>query len=120
MQTNTSNGTPAKSVLELLLSTSSEAAVISYCTEKLAPLRSHDEQQSANYVETLRTYLACNNDLVHSSRVLFIHRNTMVNRIRKINELLNVNMNDPETTNEFFNIFHVLDYYAQKAYKQEV
>ncbi|MBQ3583331.1 MAG: PucR family transcriptional regulator [Lachnospiraceae bacterium] len=98
------------SVMELMLKGKSMDEILNYCFMKLQPIVEADKVLKTEYVKTLRIYLECNNDQLHTSQQMYIHRNTMINRMKKINSLLGTNVNDAEIRNDFNNIFKVLDY----------
>ncbi|MBP3475490.1 MAG: PucR family transcriptional regulator [Lachnospiraceae bacterium] len=101
-----------QSVLEMLLNNRTREDVLSYCFRKIQPLVEADKITRSEYVRTLKCYLACKNDLLHASEAMYIHRNTMINRMRKINALLHTDVNDAEVRNEYWNVFKILEYYG--------
>lgn len=101
------------SMLELLLGGKNKEELLAYCRMKLQPLTEADKVLKSEYVKTLKCYLDCNNDLLHTSQRMYIHRNTMINRMKKITALLSVNINSVEVRNEFYNIFKVLEHYGE-------
>jgi hypothetical protein len=102
-----------QSLFELMLSGKKKEDILSYCWMKLQPLTEADKVLKSEYVRTLQCYLECNNDILHTSKFMYIHRNTMINRLKKITSLLDTNINAVEVRNEFYNIFKALDYYGQ-------
>lgn len=100
-------------LLELLLENPGKEDILAYCWMKLRPLTDSDKVMKTEYVKTLQCYVETDNDLLHSSEKMYIHRNTMVNRMKKINALLGCNMNDCDTRSEYYNIFRTLEYYGQ-------
>ena len=52
----------------------------------------HDEGN--DLIETLRTYIENNMNYSLTAKKLFIHINTVRNRIEKINDLINIDLND--------------------------
>jgi hypothetical protein len=100
-------------MLELLLAGKKKEELLAYCRMKLQPLTEADKVLKSEYIKTLKCYLECNNDLLHTSQRMYIHRNTMINRMKKITALLDVNVNAVDIRNEFYNIFKVLDYYGE-------
>lgn len=100
------------SMINILLKNKSREEILAYCFNKLQPLTEADKVLKTEYVKTLRCYLECNNDLLHASRHMYIHRNTMTNRMRKIAGLLEQNINDAAVRTELYNIFKVLEYYG--------
>lgn len=101
------------SILELLLSGKKKEELLAYCLKKLQPLTEADKVLKSEYIKTLKCYLECNNDLLRTSKQMYIHRNTMINRMKKITTLLGKNINDTEVRNEYYNIFKVLNYYGE-------
>ena len=100
-----------ESVLELLAGSKSKEEILAYCFRKLQPLEEADRITGSEYVKTLKCFLNCGNDMLHAAEKMYIHRNTMINRMRKINGLLNTDMNDVKVRNEYSNVFWVLSYY---------
>lgn len=108
MQTETS-------VLYLLLEdANNKDKVIEYCEKKLSPLEEIDRLRGTDYVHTLEVYLENGNDLLHSAEKMYIHRNTMINRMRKIASILGEDVNNPKVRAEYNNIYFALNYYSGK------
>ncbi|MGN7400823.1 PucR family transcriptional regulator [Cytobacillus praedii] len=63
--------------------------------EILDPLISYDREKSANLTETLYVYLKHFFNLQKSSSELFVHPNTIKYRMQKINQLLQINIQNP-------------------------
>lgn len=101
------------SILELILSGKKKDDILAYCWMKLQPLIEADKVLKSEYVNTLKCYLKCNNDALHTSEYMYIHRNTMINRLKKISLLLNININAADVKNEYYNIYKALDYYGE-------
>lgn len=101
------------SVLELLLQGKGKEELLDYCRQRLSPLSEADRLLKTDYVYTLKNYIRCNNDLLHTSQEIYIHRNTMINRMKKITALLGENVNDPAVRNDFQNVFQILEYYGE-------
>ena len=62
---------------------------------ELYRLIDHDAAHDTRYFETLRTYLMLERDIPRTSEQLIIHRTTLLYRLRKIEELVNLNLDDP-------------------------
>ena len=112
-EVNQIQGFPEKdSVLELLLEQRPGEEVIARCRLKLQPLMEADKVLRTELVKTLKMYLEHGNELVSTAADMYIHRNTLVNRMKKIDALLGVNVNDPETRYEFGTVYRILEYYG--------
>lgn len=64
-----------------------------YCHPALQALRAYDQTNNTELYITLRTYLEHNKNLRATAEALFIHRNTLIYRINRINQLLKLNLN---------------------------
>ena len=65
-----------------------------YCHPALEILRNYDDSNNTELYITLRTYLECNKNLSKTSRKLFIHRNSLIYRINRINELTQLDLDN--------------------------
>jgi hypothetical protein len=58
-------------------------------------LLEYDMNSSANYVHTLRTFLKNNMNTTQTSKDLFVHRSTFNERLKRIQSILQVDLDDP-------------------------
>jgi hypothetical protein len=63
-----------------------------FTLQALGPVLTHKE-----LLATLRFYLASNGSLAYTAQHLFMHRNTVLYRLKQIEKLLNVSLNSSET-----------------------
>lgn len=63
----------------------------------LTALIDHDAESDSSLLETLDAFLQHNQNLAVASRHLFIHRNTLLYRVEKIEKLLACQLSDPST-----------------------
>jgi hypothetical protein len=84
--------TPASHALELLLARSPRIAT-ALCVRVLEPLTR--EGEGADLAHTLRTLVRCGFDRARTSRALHVHRNTLGYRIRRIEELAELDLAQP-------------------------
>ena len=64
---------------------------------ELYRLMAHDAAHDTRYFETLRAYLLLERDIPRTSERLIIHRTTLLYRLRKIRELVSLDLDDPWT-----------------------
>lgn len=62
----------------------------------LKPLIDFDFNSNTKLVHTLEVYFACNCNASNATKVLYLHRNTMLNRLEKIKELLHTDFSNAE------------------------
>lgn len=62
---------------------------------ELAGLMAYDREKGTPYFETLRQYLLQERDIPRTAEALIIHRTTLLYRLKKIQSLLQTNLDDP-------------------------
>lgn len=68
-----------------------------YYKEQLAAILEHDEKNATNYLEILQVYFQQNGDLNLMAEKLFMHPNTVRYRLRKLEELLDTDLQKIES-----------------------
>lgn len=64
--------------------------------EQLGPVLANDQNRNGDLIGTLRVYLNCLGHTNETARALFIHRQTLYYRLRKLRELLGSQLENPE------------------------
>lgn len=62
--------------------------------EGIQQLKVYDRKNHTEYLQTLLIYLKHERNVVETAEALFIHRNTLAYRIKKIEEITELNLND--------------------------
>ena len=65
-----------------------------FCNTKLKLLLEHDKMNNTSYADTLYAYLTNERNVAATAKALFMHRNTLVYRLKKINELVDIDYDD--------------------------
>lgn len=86
-----------------------------FCHSAVIHLRDYDLEHDTELLESLRVYLTHNRSIGESAAALYIHRNTMNYRMAKINELTNIELNDPDVLCHLLFSFYALDYRSMRA-----
>ncbi len=88
-------------VVGLLLQLEDHRAVASFSDRVLGALRQSDLKRSTDLILTLRTYLAndCRADV--SAQELFVHKNTISQRLRRIEKLTGLSLASPSDVLQF-------------------
>ncbi len=63
--------------------------------EHIRKLAAYDTDQNKELVKTLETYLDHGGSLAEASQALYIHRNTLLHRVDRIESLCRVDLRDP-------------------------
>lgn len=81
--------------LDRLLVSVATPDIEAYCLAVVGPLEAYDSKHGTNLVETLEAYLASRNAAL-AARQLFVHYNTLKNRLARIEEIIGPYLDDPE------------------------
>lgn len=49
-------------------------------------------------IETLQNYFYYHQQIAQVARIMYVHRNTIIYRLKKIETLLQIDLNDPQAT----------------------
>lgn len=78
-------------IYEILINLTSDPSVQHYTENVLHPLL---QKQHGDLLETLQVYLNENGNVSKTAETLFVHRRTLTYRLQKIQELINMDLND--------------------------
>lgn len=81
------------------------------------PLISYDRSHNCNLVEVLREYIHSDCNITLATSNLYLHRNTVIYRLNKIEELTGKNLKDQEAIFQFMMGFYLEDLLTEKALK---
>ena len=84
-------------VYQLILSLADRDKLISFQQKTLGPLTDYDMRQHADLIKTLEAFFACHGNLSQTAESLIVHRNTLLYRMNRINEIAEIDLNRPET-----------------------
>lgn len=86
----------------LFLSVGPEVELQRYCAGSLVRLRQYDAENNASYVETLRSYIQCGGNVTKTAEQLYIHRSTLIYRLKKIEELMGNRLDNHRFRNHIY------------------
>lgn len=86
-----------------------QADPVAICHEWLFELRAMDAERGTEYYKTLRAYLENERKLTETAQSLHVHRSTLQYRIDKLNELMQLSLDDAELRLYLLNCFRLLD-----------
>ncbi len=96
----------------VLIKTADRRELEAFARSVLRPLVEHDERTRGGLVDTLRAYLAEGHVQRRTAERLFVHVNTVVYRLHRIEELLGRDLEDPDTVFELSLALRILDLVA--------
>jgi len=83
-------------VYQLILSLSDRDKLVAFCDKTLRTLTEYDERNSADLIKTLEAFFACHGNLSQTAEMLIVHRNTLLYRMNRINDIAQIDLNRPE------------------------
>lgn len=84
-------------VYQLILSLNDRERLTEFCDRTLGPLIEYDKRQAADLLKTLEAFFNCHGNLSQTAEVLIVHRNTLLYRMNRINDIAKIDLNRPET-----------------------
>lgn len=81
-----------------------------YCHPALYTLQAYDEENRTEYLSTLKEFLENAKNSTDAASTLFIHRNTLQYRIKRIEELTGLDLKKPGTTYALLESFRIMTY----------
>jgi purine catabolism regulator len=83
-------------VYQLILSLNDREKLAAFCDKTLGTLVDYDKRQQADLIKTLEAFFACHGNLSQTAEMLIVHRNTLLYRMNRINEIAQIDLNRPE------------------------
>jgi purine catabolism regulator len=83
-------------VYQLILSLSDREKLRDFCDHALGSLEDYDHRQNADLIKTLEAFFDCHGNLSQTAEKLIVHRNTLLYRMNRINEIAQIDLDRPE------------------------
>jgi purine catabolism regulator len=83
-------------VYRLLYAFRQSSELAAFCEETLAPLVDYDAKNGSTLVETLDVFFRCDASLRSAADALFLHRNSLAYRLRRVTEITGLNLDNLE------------------------
>lgn len=84
-------------VYQLILSLNDREKLTDFCERTLGTLVEYDMRQNADLIKTLEAFFNCHGNLSQTAEMLIVHRNTLLYRMNRINDIASIDLNRPET-----------------------
>ncbi len=83
-------------VYQLILSLGDREKLLAFHERTLGDLLEYDLRQHADLIKTLEAFFQCHGNLSQTAEMLIVHRNTLLYRMNRINEIAGIDLNRPE------------------------
>lgn len=97
-------------IYRLLLQLQENEELSIYYKNQLDKLISYDKDNAAGLLDTLAAYLETRGNITRTAQKLYIHRNTLLYRLNKIQELLHKDLDDARTCMELYLAIIIKDF----------
>lgn len=87
---------PDLGVYGLLLQLNDPTELVRFAGRVLDPLREHDERKNTGLLDTVRVYLDQAMSVARTASELFVHPTTVGLRLKRVEELIDVSLHEPE------------------------
>ena len=84
-------------VYQLILSLSDRDKLSGFCDDTLGALMDYDMRQNADLIKTLEAFFNSHGNLSQTAQSLIVHRNTLLYRMNRINDIAGIDLGRPET-----------------------
>ena len=84
-------------VYQLILNLSDQDKLADFTQTTLGALLEYDQRQNADLIKTLEAFFNCHGNLSQTAEQLIVHRNTLLYRMNRINEIASIDLDRPET-----------------------
>lgn len=83
-------------IFRLLRYVKDSSALIQFIPHSLKELLEYQQANQADLLETLKTFLECNQNAAQTAKLLFVHYKTVVYRLERIKEITGMDFDDSE------------------------
>lgn len=87
-----------------------------FCNNHVFDLIEYDKVNHTKFTQTLYIYLSCGCDVAKTAQIFNIHRNTLDYRIKKVEELLEIDINDAETHFALYSSYKILSFIKDEEF----
>lgn len=98
-------------VFQILFSSSDPEMLRSIYEKNLGKLEAFDATHDSDYMDTLRTFLLSDCNLLETAEKMHTHRNTIIYRLKKIKDLMKTELNDSKIKFDLLMAFYIREYF---------
>ena len=91
--------------------------LVHLCNNELVGLLLYDKKHNTNLVQILQAYLEHERNTTEAAKSLFIHRNTMLNKVHKIEEIIDSSLDEPMLRERLLFSCRVIEYMSRYCHE---
>ena len=96
---------------QILFSSSDPEMLKDIYQNNLGVLEAFDAAHDSDYMDTLRTFLLSDCNLLETADKMHTHRNTVIYRLKKIKDILETELNDSKIKFDLLMAFYIREYF---------
>lgn len=81
-------------IYKYLFNSGNQQEIMNYCNDKLKKLEMYDNENGSFLIDTLVNYYMCGFNTGKTAQMMFVHRNSLQYRLKKIEEILDISLDD--------------------------
>lgn len=85
-----------------------------YCHPKILNILNYDRRENTDYFNTVKIYCETGKNAILAAEKLYIHRNTLHYRLKKLDELFDLSLDRPDTFFDILLSIKIIDYLNAK------
>lgn len=81
-------------IYKYLFTSENQREILDYCNSKLRKLEIYDNTNGSFLIDTILNYYSCGFNIKKTAETMYVHRNSLQYRLKKIEEILGINLDD--------------------------
>ena len=81
-------------IYKYMFNSGNQQEILNYCNDKLKKLEMYDNANGSFLIDTLVNYYMCGFNIGKTANMMFVHRNSLQYRLKKIEEILGISLDD--------------------------
>ena len=84
----------AMGIYKYMFNSGNQQEILNYCNDKLKKLEMYDNANGSFLIDTLVNYYMCGFNVGKTAEMMYVHRNSLQYRLKKIEEILEISLDD--------------------------
>lgn len=81
-------------IYKYMFNSGNQQEILNYCNDKLKKLEMYDNANGSFLIDTLVNYYMCGFNVGKTAEMMYVHRNSLQYRLKKIEEILEISLDD--------------------------
>lgn len=81
-------------IYKYMFNSGNQQEILNYCNDKLKKLEMYDNTNGSFLIDTLVNYYMCGFNVGKTAEIMYVHRNSLRYRLKKIEEILEISLDD--------------------------